>query len=329
MKHRHLSSIYWLNGLILSTILLLDTFVVVFILCDGHHSEQQWLLHLFRVICILPIFTVFALKTWLIYFEQQYQMAIMNITWLKEINSMVTDWFISNRNRCGNFNYLLAHSMIIFLIQIACYLLVHFLWKSALIFHILTVIFTSLPLLVALILFCKVRGFDDIYGIKDEIKYQCVVVLVILMVDLALFLSFEYIGSMVRLQWILCISFMNLSFLVLAMLSTAYPVFLNEYGVKDPNDPSGGRRRISSVRATGWKTDDFGVDGHDQIACFQSQHLLECISSPKWFMRFMHHLVSLNYINSYILYLQIDRFFGCNQSQISMSTNLLIEHSGF
>ena len=84
-------------------------------------------------------------------------------------------------------------------------------------------------------------------------------VLVILVVDLGVFVAFEYIGSMMRIQWILCLSFMNLSFLALAMLSTAFPVYLNEHGVKDPNDPMGRRRRLSSVAATTWRTDDDGL----------------------------------------------------------------------
>ena len=88
------------------------------------------------------------------------------MTWLKHINEGITDWYITKRNTFGSFNYLLKISIIPYLIQISIYILVQISNGKPILFHALNLIFCCLPLIIALILFCPVKGFDDLYGLK-------------------------------------------------------------------------------------------------------------------------------------------------------------------
>ena len=67
-----------------------------------------------------------------------------------------------------------------------------------------------------------------------------------LMVYLFLFLSFEFLPSnsttLIRIEWISYIVFINFLFFGLSMLSIAFPVYLNLYGYTDQNDPNGIKR---------------------------------------------------------------------------------------
>eukprot|EP01084_Bolivina_argentea_P281211 481107_1 len=125
MKHRHLLSIYTLNGVILCNIIFLELFIAIFMIWRVdiiYNNVMQWTLYLINGIFILPIFILFALKTYLLYFEQKYQLSIMNMTWLKQINSEITDYYIAKRQTFGNFNYLVKISFIPYSLQILCYI---------------------------------------------------------------------------------------------------------------------------------------------------------------------------------------------------------------
>lgn len=311
MQNRHLSSIYTLNGLILCTLIFLQLFDALFTIWNVSMYKIQsiipfWVLYLINAIFILPIFHQFALKTYLLYFEQKYQLAIINITWLKQLNNGVTDWYITKRHTFGNFNYLLKLSIIPYTIQLSMYIVVH-VWFDGkpLLFHILTLLFSSLPLIIALVLFCRVKGFDDLYGIKNEIKYQCIIIFVMLIIYLILFVTFEFLPStskLIRIEWITYLIFIDFLFFGLSILSTAYPVYLNLYGITTTNDPNAIkmlslRRQSSSLKMIyhrGHTKDISSISSKNGLKSKSSgktKHLLECISDEKWFISFMQHLV--------------------------------------
>ena len=315
MQNRHLSSIYTLNGLILCTLIFLQLFDALFTIWNISMYKIQsiipmWILYLINAIFILPIFDQFVLKTYLLYFEQKYQLAIINMTWLKHINNGVTDWYITKRQTFGNFNYLLKISIIPYILQLSMYIIVH-IWfdGKSLLFHILTLLFSSLPLIIALILFQRVKGFDDLYGIKDEIKYQCIIIFIMLIIYLLLFITFEFLPStpkLIRIEWISYLIFINILFFGLSILSTAYPVYLNlyHYGITNNNKNDqiaikmlSLRRQSSSLKMIyhrGHTKDISSISSKNGLkskSSAKTKHLLECISNEKWFISFMQHLV--------------------------------------
>ena len=187
-------------------------------------------------------------------------------------------------------------------IEISIYILIQILNSQPILFHIFTLFFCSIPLIVALILFCRVRHFDDLFGIKDEIKYQCIIIFIMLTIYLSLFLTFEYLPStpnLIRIEWITYILFINFLFFGLAILSTAFPVYLNLYGVADPNDPTGIKRlklhhKSPTMRVIYHKGHFKQISSSTSKSSKSSakiRDLLECISLEQSFTKFMQHLV--------------------------------------
>merc|ERR1719419_1418417 len=155
----------------------------------------QWIELIFTGICISSIHLLVALKTWLIYFEQSYHFSVANAAWKRLINERAQSWFIRHRRTYGDWKYVLRAGALPLTLYMTMWIgmeiAVKHLYGASIAITISLVVSNcmlhELPLLFSCVIYYRFhsKDFKDLYRISHEIKYQCAIVVVFMVLKCA------------------------------------------------------------------------------------------------------------------------------------------------
>jgi len=195
---------------------------------------------------IPSIYLLIALRTWLLYFEQRYQLSVASAAWKRLINERAGSWFIAHRQTLGNWKYLLRAgclpSLCYIALCVAAEIVVvnHWTPRTATTSVVMAGSWTlhALPLLFSCVIYYRFHSKElkDLYRISTEIKYQCATIVVyeVLKVTDVVFFVAESVSTdplilrdLGRLEAV-CSFAINCFFLfALSVFTSAYPVYIH------------------------------------------------------------------------------------------------------
>ena len=114
IKNRSKTLIYLINIVIIFTLLFERTFLLcskVWIAIDLTTS-YSWIVYLFLSSTWTYIMILFIIKVYHLYYKQQYNTSIANVSWRKDINPDDKDWYISHKLTFGNTIFCIKISII-------------------------------------------------------------------------------------------------------------------------------------------------------------------------------------------------------------------------
>eukprot|EP01084_Bolivina_argentea_P042719 78748_1 len=277
------------------------------------------LIYIIDGIFIWSIMSLFCIKTWLLFYDKQYHEANADQIWKTQINKEYKSWFELNKNKWGNFDYIIKIIVIPLLLCVCLesILEVMFLLK----FNINSMIILSIIWLPpSCILQCVyLKGFDDIFGIKKEILYQIILMIIILFIHIIPFLfqirNVIYVNDNTlihRIDSLLAIILSSITLFSISFISTVYPIYLHKNKQKELNIMNLQHNSSSSTNIKGWTWTD----------------MLNILSHKKGFQVFMKHLCH-EFATENLLFvvelIQIKSDFFDNNSYINDMINIVEE----
>ena len=276
LQNRSRLVVYTQNTLLIAALLIERTyalFVDVMSPIAIPMFAPQWTANLLFNLFWSFILILFSCKAFNLYFEQQFNLAVSDLSWRRSINPQDMNWFIAKRQTFGNpiflFRLCLIPYAVIVLTQSICFAVT----GQGLLTDILRVIFTLILVIIALYIAWRVRKIEDIYSIKNELLYQSLsVMLCVVIYILGIFTFHTMCGSTDRchrMEWILDNAVLQLLALSIALFNTAYPLHVS-------------RERILKRSASGSQSGRLTARGVDAICQIISQY-----SSFKAFMQYL------------------------------------------
>eukprot|EP01083_Nonionella_stella_P052369 138957_1 len=236
------------------------------------------------------VFALFCVKTWLLFYDKQYHASVAAQAWKEQINARYTSWYITNKQKWGNFNYIMK---VILIPLLLCMILEGVVETILLQFHVHSMLVLSIIFLIpSAILHCLLKGFDDIYGIKREILYQIIVMFVIMcihMIELGLIIRSELSD---RMDWLIAIIIESVTLFLMSFIPTAYPIYLH-------------RKQCQMRELSKYQTNLASAHSNSELQISPSSsasphhkthnrmgHMLTVIADENGFNAFMEHLIN-------------------------------------
>eukprot|EP01084_Bolivina_argentea_P213017 361944_1 len=146
-------------------------------------SVPQWTVYMFISVSYVTSINLFATKAYYFYYIREYNAFIADKIWVSTINksNAENNWFIQNKHRFGNINYLLKLNIIPSCLFVLIITIISSYYSDNLfVFITLYSIICLIPMLISFIVLCKINRheYDDIYGMKNEIAYQSISLLI-------------------------------------------------------------------------------------------------------------------------------------------------------
>ena len=235
-------------------VIAMNIFIIVGVLDRGYmalmvlwkvdQSLPSYARYIIQSLCISIIYLLIALKTWLLYFEQRYHLAVAQAAWKKLINERAQSWFIRHRQTYGDWKYLLKMgclpSAVYMSLCIGMEVVVDVAWNASITTTFVALAINwmlhALPLLFSCTIYYRFHSkkFKDLYRISNEIKYQCFIVVVyeaLQCTDIVFQLIYKQSsgddGTLRRIEE-LCQFVLASSFLFgLSVFTSTYPVYLH------------------------------------------------------------------------------------------------------
>eukprot|EP01084_Bolivina_argentea_P013188 24719_1 len=237
-----------------------------------------WSVGLFLAATWWAAMTLFMIKCYHLYYQQQYNLSIADQSWRENIDPNDTSWYISNRNTFGNPLYLIKIAFIPYLISVVLDVLVAVLMPQGILFDLVKFSLATIPIAVAMIVFYRSRKIDDTYNIKNEILYQFIILLTSLSIYTVSFVTAEYIvnttSTVLRVEWLSYIFVTDGVSISLALFPTLYPIYL----IRKNDRNTASLQSVSNVSMSN--------------ASSNAHLLLYVLSNYDTFKTFMSHLVS-------------------------------------
>eukprot|EP01083_Nonionella_stella_P287273 977771_1 len=241
MKFRNLTLIYVINILVLFTLIIERTYVCSVSIWNMT-NVARWTPKVFDALCVWLIYFLFAIKTWLLYFERKHHISLINLSWKKLINQYTKSWHISARHKYGNYKYLLKIGTIPYLTYIIIEFICTFYLESTnystlirVISTFINWILTAFPLLFCCVIYYKFRAkqLHDVHHISNEIIYECILIAICLIANtlvITFCTRYKYTQSGAnsdRIEALLTLISNNIFLFGIALLNTSYPLFLH------------------------------------------------------------------------------------------------------
>eukprot|EP01084_Bolivina_argentea_P032599 60326_1 len=196
--------------------------------------KYLWAVYIFYSICWMGALCSFAIKVYLLYFKQQYHMSISHKSWKQNINPNNRDWYIENKNTFGNITYLVKISFIPYILSIIILTLFPIFAGEGLAIDFITLTLAAIPIWIAFIIFWKARTLNDIYCLRNEVFYECLIIFVVLITYLILFLvthfneylQRKYPVNVLRFEWAGYVILTDGVAVGLCIVSTYYPLYI-------------------------------------------------------------------------------------------------------
>eukprot|EP00485_Elphidium_margaritaceum_P020010 CAMPEP_0202732124 /NCGR_PEP_ID=MMETSP1385-20130828/187496_1 /ASSEMBLY_ACC=CAM_ASM_000861 /TAXON_ID=933848 /ORGANISM="Elphidium margaritaceum" /LENGTH=654 /DNA_ID=CAMNT_0049398429 /DNA_START=63 /DNA_END=2028 /DNA_ORIENTATION=- len=278
IKHRNSPLIYAINILVI--FINVSERIYMIAAKVWRVNLPEWSVDLFFSLTWWALILLFAIKCYHLHFLQQYNFAIADVTWRNDIDPTEHNWYISKRGTFGRVSYLMKIAILPYVICIALDMAVDVLTPrpESKVGVIVWFLLHVMPVLVAVYSFYSARLFNDIYGVRNEIRNQFLLLFASLCAYGISFVVCHVVGysdTVERIEWLSFIVVSDGVCIAFALLSTAYPV---------------GLIRKSMTAAT-----DSFIDQTPAIrdaGAASSQSLLLVLAEYDSFKVFMYHLVS-------------------------------------
>ncbi len=233
MKYRNKMLVCVLNAMMFIT-LLFERLYANFV-CVWHFTnmEPDWVFYLVFSICWWTPLFLFCVKVFDLYYKQQYAFAVQDMAWKTAINCQIAhdNWFILNRRTYGNILFCVKISLVCAVIACVINTVMSYIFGEGLVLDFTQFFVASIPVIFSFIICLKSRKIKDIYQIRNEIIYQCVSIIVALVLYLSTFLYYKYNTHIsdtksIRMEWLLRNLVAELSAIGLALIPTIYPLYL-------------------------------------------------------------------------------------------------------
>ena len=233
--HRSKTLIYLINIIIIFTILFERTFLLCSKVCIII-IINDFLIYLFISILWSFIMILFIIKVYHLYYKQEYNASIANMSWRKDINPTDQNWYISHKSTFGNTIFLIKLSIIPYIFIVLIETFVPIFIGSNLLFFIEYGFITSILSIIALYFFNKTKLFNDIYGIRHELLFQCIGLCLALFLYILITFIFSIIINqnnnnnnninLTRIEWLCQYIISMIIAISIGLISTIYPIKL-------------------------------------------------------------------------------------------------------
>lgn len=247
-----------------------------------------WLSRTFGVLLMVGILTLFAIKSYYLYFKQKYNTIISEISWRVNINptEAYNNWYYKNNQRFGNVTWLIKFSSIPFIILILTEMIQIFYGKgNETIFILIHLILLIIPISVMIMVFYKLykHKIKDIYKLSNEVKYQLIIlgistfiyIFILLLLDKAV-----WDNDQQQIKWLFTcyISTFILLFLC-TTINLKYPLIIIE------------QHKNHTLVANAQKIKSMSELDNKSEYRLSIQAMQDCLSNYDTFKLFMQHLV--------------------------------------
>ena len=231
------------NFVSLSTLIIYETYI-----CFGRVFElfeyPLWSFYFVIGINWWCVLGLFATKTFLLFYNQKYNMAVVNSVWQKDINPFKLNWYISKRSTFGSVSWILTRIFLPFYIFSVAILTIlpSFIIEnkhSMIIMHLVNTLIISVPLIFSYVIAWKAKDTIDAYGIRNEMIKQCFFVALSLIFYFITFISLEIgkissdshyiVQELDRFEWCSYMLIGQILICGLTMSTTYYPIYLFNY----------------------------------------------------------------------------------------------------
>jgi len=251
MKFRNSTLITAMNCCVILALLERGHFCF-FVIWELENPVPRWTECIFEGVSLASIYLLVALKTWLLYFEQSYHFSVANAAWKKLINERAQSWFIRHRQTYGDWRYVLRNGALPSICYMALCIAMEIVVKNrsgaslpenragAVVLVMANCLLQELPLLFSVVVYYRFhsKDFKDLYHISREIKYQCALVAVYMILECAeaLFHIIRYVtighlesqrADIVRLEALTNFVLTSLFLFGLSLLTSLYPVCIH------------------------------------------------------------------------------------------------------
>eukprot|EP01084_Bolivina_argentea_P167258 290321_1 len=175
ISSRDKTFVYIINVLTLIALLIERPLQLAYRIWLIINPSTIWITYIFAIIILGGLFNLFAIKVYHLYFQQKYNSSIADQLWKNTINPNDINWYITHKYTFGNSKYLIKMAMIPFCILITIELVQVFTIGEGPLFVLIHAIVILIPIITSITLYIKLKNFEDIYGIKNEIFYQFIV----------------------------------------------------------------------------------------------------------------------------------------------------------
>ena len=157
-------------------------------------ESPEWTVDLCFDILWWAMMDLFAIKVYLLYYQQRHHMAISDQSWMKSVDPNYSNWFITHRETFGDFFYLVKICFIPYVLSVFLNTFVfsnamstpHTLWRD-----FGTLVLYGIPTGIAFFIYYRSRKVNDLYKIRVEIKLQIIILFVVEVLEAATFLYFH------------------------------------------------------------------------------------------------------------------------------------------
>ena len=204
--------------------------------CDDTNNVLRvlidWIYALFFWAAILVAFCRYIL----IFYMMNYNVAVINNKWqcVLDPNIGQQNWYLRNVKKWGNFKWFIKWLILYFIIAYSGAKMTYLYPNDMTIFIISQGIFalftTIIPLTISIYILCNLPSFNDVIGMRKELKF-CIWVLLIMMVSYLIFSLFYfeakgYTEDQLHIAWYIYLCMLKIQFFTFTLRHTRQPLII-------------------------------------------------------------------------------------------------------
>ena len=266
------------NAVSLSTLIIYETYIClgrVF----GLFACPLWSFYLVIGTNWWCALGLFATKTYLLFYNQKYNMAVVNSVWQKNINASKLNWYIAHKSTFGSVSWILTRIFLPFyifsvsILTILPSLLIEN-KHNMIIMHFVNTLIISVPLVFGYVIAWKAKDIIDAYGIRNEMVSQCFFVALSLTLYFITFVSLEIAKTssnsmtITRFEWCSYMFIGHILICGLTMSTTYYPIYLFNY------------KRAHGISTSLFECDDQSIDSRSNVIPSLNRRSSISVSAP-------------------------------------------------
>jgi len=317
VKFRNKTIILILNIMMMFTLLIERPLAAFVVIWDVGLDDDAWYYIVFGF-AWWSAFFLFLVKVFFLFYKQKYSMAIADIAWAQHLDPNAgNNWYIVKKSSYGDPIYCVKLLTPFFLLSVALTAMTKVAFPEdhqVLAINFAQFAIAGIPVMLAFWIFYLSRTVADVYKLRNEAFLQCVCIMLALLQYFGCFLYFNLAAAWTvqttfcesagdceevteptdeghRIEWLLRNLTANLCAIGLALIPTAYPVWLSKEKEKKSRTSDDVSNQIALNQVSQditEMTDAENVYGETE-SMLAMKHVIAGYDS---FKAFMQHLVS-------------------------------------
>ena len=191
-KHKDKKLIYFIMALSIFALTIQRPFIIA---CNTLHINKYiyniplWIISVFNSSYIASFFVCNIVYLWTIYYRKQYNNAIAEIPWKRQINPRYRSWYLTHKNTLGNSKCIIFIMLIPFILFITAQTFIEYTLSMLDIKCHASSLISCIFIIPLSFFYCKSRQCSDIDPLspKREVKYQTITALIFTIIYLLTF----------------------------------------------------------------------------------------------------------------------------------------------